>query len=221
MGILATCPPAAALPNVPIPQCLESVGQIQKIVFQRKRKADGTRNKWEPNHATTATDPTLKADWDVLLAATDSTKAVQSPFLNQPENEPGAPRTYGGGNATLGGVEIITGREASSFTGQFLRQSQDTIKALKKFQQEEIGVYFIDEFGRIILDSNGEDSASTTLEFYPFDIYGLFIGDKKLGGLEEPDMNSLQFNLLPNWSDDLRIVTPADFDALNDLITPA
>ena len=50
-----------------------------------------------------------------------------------------------------------------------------------------------------------------------FGLYdGVFIGDKTHGGLEAPDSNAIQWAFLPNYSDDLTIVTP-DFNPLTDL----
>lgn len=213
MGLLCGCPRGAALDNVTIEDCFESVGQIQKIVFQRLRKADGTKNTFEVATA----DPTALASWTPLLAAADDTKVVQTPFISAPEFEPGAARKYGGGNATLGGIEIVIGREPTAVTAMILRNSQKTIKALKTFMCEAVGVFFIDEFGRVVMDSDG---LATIANYYPIPVNGLFIGDKKIGGLEEPDSNVIEFGLYPNWSDNLRVITPADFDALNDLKTP-
>ena len=41
-----------------------------------------------------------------------------------------------------------------------------------------------------------------------FKISAVFVGDKTTGGFENFDSNSFTFELLPNWSDDLTIVTP-------------
>ncbi|AFM54787.1 major head protein [Croceibacter phage P2559S] len=213
MGLLSGCPRGAALNAVPIENCVESVGQVQKIVFQRTRKADGTKNFFDVGTA----DPTLVASWTPLLAAADDTKVVQTPFIAQPEFEPGAARKYGGGNATLGGIEIVIGREPTAVSAMLLRTAQKTIKALKSYMVEEVGVYLVDEYGRIIAVGDGADPAT---KVYPIPINGLFIGDKKLGGLEDIDSNAVEFGLYPNWSDNLVIITPADFDALNDLKTP-
>jgi hypothetical protein len=45
------------------------------------------------------------------MSAADSTKIVISPYIQAPNVEAGAARTFGGGNETLGGVEQIIGRE--------------------------------------------------------------------------------------------------------------
>ena len=214
MGILCNCPAGASLNDVPISECPESFGQVQKVIFQRIYSTGSTKNSF----AVPTADPKLKASWTPLLVAADGTKVVQSPYIQAPTTEAGAARTYGGGNETLGGAEIILGREATSFTGNILRTSQATIAALKNFQCENVGVYLVDEFGRI---GALADNATTPTKYFPIPIQGLFVGDKTLGGLEAPDMNVISWKFFPNWSDLLKTITPTDFNALTDLATPA
>lgn len=213
MGLLCGCPAGAEIPDIVIETCFEDIGQVQKLVFQRIYSTGSTKNSFTIASA----NPNLLASWTPLLAASDGTKVVQTPFLSQPETEPGAARKYGGGNATIGGIEIIVGREPTTFTGMYLRTSQKSIKDMKAMMCETVGVYLIDEFGRIIGISDDIDSPTI---FYPIPIQGLFIGDKKLGGLEEPDSNVIEFGFYPNWSDNLHVVTPSNFDALTALVTP-
>jgi hypothetical protein len=58
---------------------------------------------------------------------------------------------------------------------------------------------------------------TTAGTFYPIPIRSLFIGDKTHGGLEAPDSNAIQFAFLPNYSDNLSIQVPTDFNPLTDL----
>jgi hypothetical protein len=209
---LCTCPAAAALTTIPSAGCPESFGQIQKIAFQRLRKADGTKNSF-----TSQNSILLKASWTALMAASDGTKIVLSPYVQAPTNEAGSPRTFGGGNETLGGVEMIIGREPTTFSAVIRSVKQDVIKAMKELQCEaqadNLGVFLIDENGAVecIKDETTEGT------FYPIPIRSLFIGDKSHGGLEAPDSNAIQFAFLPNYSDDLSIQVPTDFNPLTDL----
>jgi hypothetical protein len=41
------------------------------------------------------------------------------------------------------------------------------------------------------------------------------VSDKTLGGRENPDMNMVRFSLPANWSDNLSVVTPTDFNGLD------
>ena len=209
---LCTCPAAASLTSIPAAGCPESFGQIQKIAFQRLRKADGTKNSF-----TNTSSILIKASWTAKMAAADDTKIVISPYIQAPSQEAGSPRTFGGGNETLGGVEIIIGREPSTFTGVIRSVSQDVIKAMKQLQCEanadNLGVFLIDENGAV--EAVKDEAVATT--FYPIPIRSLFIGDKAHGGLEAPDSNAIQFSFLPNYSDNLSIQVPTDFNPLTDL----
>ena len=209
---LCTCPAAAALTSIPAASCPESFGQIQKIAFQRLRKADGTKNSF-----TSSASILLKASWTAKKAAADGSKIVISPYIQAPSQEAGSPRTFGGGNETLGGVEIVIGREPSTFTGVIRSVPQNVIKALKALQCEaqadNLGVFLFDENGAI--ECVQDENVATT--FYPIPIRSLFIGDKAHGGLEAPDSNAIQFTFLPNYSDNLKISVPTDFNPLTDL----
>ena len=209
---LCTCPAAAALTSIPAASCPESFGQIQKIAFQRLRKADGTKNSF-----TSSASILLKASWTAKMTEVDGKKIVISPYIQAPSQEAGSPRTFGGGNETLGGVEIVIGREPSTFTGVIRSVPQNVIKALKALQCEaqadNLGVFLFDENGAI--ECVQDENVATT--FYPIPIRSLFIGDKAHGGLEAPDSNAIQFTFLPNYSDNLKISVPTDFNPLTDL----
>lgn len=214
--MITTCPQAAALPTVPNVVCAETFGQIQKLIFQRLTKDTGEKNSF-----TITAAMTLLASWTPLLTAVDSTKVVVSPYIQAPTNEAGAARTFGGGNETLGGIEEIIGREPSPFTAVFRKIPQSVIKELKKIANEaganNLGVFLVDENGQ--MEAIQDETVATT--FYPIPIRSLFIGDKSHGGLEAPDSNAISFSFLPNYSDNLKIVTP-EFNALTDLkiVTP-
>ena len=210
--ITCQCPAAAALTTIPAQGCAESFGQIQKVAFQRLTTA-GAKNSF-----TSSADIKLKASWTALMSAADSTKVVISPYIQAPTVEAGAARTFGGGNETLGGVEMIIGREPTPFTGVIRAVSQSVIKAIKALQCEAIadnlGVYLFDENGNICALKD----QTTPTTFYPIPIRALFVGDKSFGGLEAPDSNAIQWSFLPNYSDDLAIVSPTDFNPLTDLV---
>lgn len=206
--MICKCPRGAALPDIPAVTCPETFGQIQKVAFVRMYKTDGTKNKF-----VTASDIKLKASWTPLLMAADDTKVIISPYIQAPTAEAGAARTFGGGNDTLGGIEEIIGREATPFTGVIRKSPQTVIKALKDLQCESIGVYLFDENGAI-----GAIAGTTEGDYFPIPIRSFFVGDKTLGGFEAPDSNAIQWSFLPNWSDDLKLIAPTDFNPLTDLV---
>jgi hypothetical protein len=213
MGLLVNCPLGSALGDIPIEDCPESLGQIQKVIFQRVYSASGVKNKL----VIATANPAALASWTALLAAADSTKVVPSPFISAPVVEAGAAREFGGGNETLSGIPITIGREPTTFTGSFIMTAQKTIEALKTYQGDNVGVFLIDEYGRIV---GLTDDHTTPTEFYPIPVSSLFVGDKVLGNLEGVDMNAVSWRFAPNWSDKLEIVKPADFEALTGLVSP-
>lgn len=203
MGLNCGCPAGAALPSIENPQCKETLGQIQKLIFQRT---------YHSGKLNTIADPTKKASWAPLLSAEDGTKVVVTPFVESPENEPGAKRTFGSGNQVLGGIPRTLGSEPTTFTGVFYALPQSIIKAMKQLQCEELSVAFIDEYGRIAMMADKPEGPTA---YSGFSCHGLFIGDKKFGGLEAEDQNAIEFGLQPNWSDNLVIVKPEDFNGLD------
>lgn len=209
---ICKCPASTALADIPAVTCTESFGQIQKVAFQRIYSSGTTKNSFT---AQSAIDK--KASWTALTSAADSTKIVLSPYIQAPTSEPGAARTFGGGNETLGGVEEVIGREPTTFSAVLRRIPQNVIKALKELQCESwadnLGVYLFDDNGNI--EALRDEATPTT--YYPIPIRALFIGDKNHGGLEEPDSNAISWSFLPNYSDNIAIIAPDDFNPLTDL----
>jgi len=204
MGLNCGCPEAAALPSLVITDCSENLGQIQKVIFQRVFSASGVKNK--------IATPAVKASWTALFSSLVGTKTVITPYVSAPVSEPGAARVFGGGNATVSGIEILIGRNPSKFTAMIYGAIQATIIAvLKAFECENVGVYLVDENGNIGCLKVGVD-------YFPIPIKKLFVGDKKFGGFEEPDSNTIEWSFLPNWSDNFTIVEPTDFNPLTDLV---
>lgn len=208
------CPAGAHLTDLTIAECKESFGQIQKVIIQRKYQSAGLLN------SISATDIKTKTAMAGLAAASDGTKIIISPYLQNPTTTPGEARTFGGGNQTLGGIEIVIGREPTAFEGVIYQEKQSTIAAMKNYSCEEIGVYLIDENGNIGAIA---DNPSSPTSFSPIPIRSFFVGDKNLGGYEEPDSNAIKWSFLPNWSDKLVIIKQSemDYNPLTDLTNVA
>jgi hypothetical protein len=184
---------------------------VQKIIFQRIFSAGTTKNIITIG----TTDPAELATWTALKAASDGTKVVVTPFVSNPEFTPGDPRTFGGGNASVDGIEEILGASPTGFTSLLYDMPAYVIDALKALACEvNLGAWFINEKGRIFGDGNTAQNATTVA---PFPIQSLFIGDKGPGGFEGSDTNALNFALPENWSDRLTGITPTDFDAKTQL----
>lgn len=212
MSLVCQCPAAASLTTIPNVACAENFGQIQKVAFQRLVKADGTKNSF-----TSTASILLKASWTALLAAADGSKVVVSPYINAPADGGGDARMSSGGNDDLGGVPEVLGGEPVQFTGQIRAVSQSVIKAMKSLQCEanagNLGVFLFDENGNI--EAIKSETEGT---YYPIPIRALFIGSKIHGNYDAKDSNAISWYYLDNYSDDLAIVVPTDFNPLTDLV---
>lgn len=211
MSLICQCPAAAAIENVPNVTCPENFGQIQKVAFQRLTKADGSKNSFSSTASIL-----LKASWTALLSAADGSKVVVSPYINAPADSGGDARMSSGGNDDLGGIAEVLGGEPVQFTGQLRAIPQSVAKALKSLSCEanvgNLGVFLFDENGRIEA-IEGETEGT----YYPIPIRSFFVGSKIHGNYDAKDSNVIQWSYPDNYSDDLVIVTPTDFNPLTDL----
>lgn len=217
MSLVCQCPAATALTTIPNVQCSENFGQIQKVAFQRLRKADGTRNSF-----TNSASILLKASWTALLAAADGSKIVVSPYINAPADSGGDARLTSGGNDDLGGVQEVLGGNPVQFDGQLRAIPQSVIKVMKELQCEanagNLGVFLFDENGNIqcVAETTGTNPVVTT--YYPIPIRTLFVGSLIHGNYDAKDSNAISWQYPDNYSDDLAIVKPTDFNPLTDLV---
>lgn len=213
MSLICQCPAQAALTTIPAVNCPANFGQIQKVAFQRLRQADGTRNSFTATNAIG-----LKASWTALMAATNGTKVVVSPYINAPADSGGDARMTSGGNDDLGGVAEVLGGNPVQFDGQLRSVPQSVIKVMKELMCEanagNLGVFLFDENGKI--EALQDQTTQTT--YYPIPIRGLFIGSKIHGNYDAKDANMISWQYPDNYSDDLAIVTPTDFNPLTDLV---
>ena len=216
MSLICQCPAAAAIATIPVVTCPENFGQIQKVAFQRLKKADGTKNSF-----TSSASILLLASWTALLAAADGSKIVVSPYINAPADSGGDARMTSGGNDDLGGIPNVLGGNPVQFDGSLRSVPQFVIKAMKELQCEanagNLGVFLFDENGKI--EALQDQTTATT--YYPIPIRALFIGSKIHGNFDAKDSNAISWQYPDNYSDDLAIVTPADFNPLTDLVPSA
>ena len=213
MSLVCQCPAASALTTIPNVACSENFGQIQKVAFQRLRKADGTRNSFTSTAAIG-----LKASWTALLAAADGSKIVVSPYINAPADSGGDARMSSGGNDDLGGIAEVLGGNPVQFDGQLRSIPQSVIKVMKELQCEanagNLGVFLFDENGNI----QAVQDQTTATTYYPIPIRALFIGSLIHGNFDAKDSNAISWQYPDNYSDDLAIVKPSDFNPLTDLV---
>lgn len=174
--------------------CTSDVGQIQKLVFWRRGQ----------NIGTLATALTSTA-WTTLLAATGDTKAIVTPFLGNVKLPTNEAREFGGGNETRWGAPIRKGGSSPVFSASMYQEDQDVIAALKALACEALDVIMINESNQFVY------SDSSTFSGFEVANGSLFISDKGVGGLDDPDSNMIMFNVKPNWSDTLEISTETSF----------
>lgn len=216
MSLICQCPAAAAISTIPAVTCPENLGQIQKVAFQRLRKADGTKNSF-----TSTASILLLASWTAQMAATDGGKIVISPYINAPADSGGDARRTGGGNDDLGGISQVLGANPVQFDGSLRSIPQSVIKTMKELMCEaqagNLGVFLFDENGKI----EAIQDATTATTYYPIPIRSLFIGSKIHGNFDAKDSNAISWMYPDNYSDNLAIVTPTDFNPLTDLVPAA
>lgn len=212
MSLICTCPAATALTDIPDVTCPVNFGQIQKVAFQRLKKADGTKNSFSSTASIL-----VKASWAALLVAADATKVVVSPYINAPADSGGDARMSSGGNDDLGGIPEVLGGNPVQFDGQLRAVPQSVIKAMKELQCEanagNLGIYLFDENGKIEAIKGETEGV-----YFPIPIRGLFIGSKIHGNYDAKDSNAISWQYPDNYSDDLVIVAPTDFNPLTDLV---
>lgn len=219
MSIICQCPAATEIADVPTVTCPVNFGQIQKVAFQRLLKADGTKNAFVGSGTPLAETISKIASWTPLLTAADATKIVVSPYINAPADAGGDARMTSGGNDDLGGVQEVLGGNPVTFSGSLRAMPQEVIAALKTLICEanagNLGVFLFDENGQI--EAIQDQTTPTT--YYPIPIRSFFVGDKIHGNYDAKDSNVISWAYLPNYSDNLRIIVPSDFNPLTDLVT--
>ena len=192
--ITICCPLPTAIESVLTEEtCPVNFGQIQKLIFWR-----------HGNSITTVACAEVEANWTTLLAAVDDTKAITTPFTSGASLVPGEARSFGGGNDTLDGIELILGSEPAVFTGRCLQYPTATIALLKQLMCEDLDVVFVNENGQFGYKAYDD-------KFYGLHVKGLFVGDLSLPGYAEPSGNTISFKIPSSEMDYFDISSSTDF----------
>lgn len=202
-----TCPIATTIQEISTDACPYDIGQVQKIIIQRKFSTGVTRNT-----IADAATAILLATWTVLLAAADGTLAQITPYIANPSFVPGAAKEYGSDNQVPNGIPRVVGSEHTPFTSEILSLSPTIATELKELACEDLQIYLVNENSQIIGIENTDDTIQG------IDAQQMFVSDRQIGGFAEPDKVMISFKLKPNWSDGLIILTPTAFDPLTALI---
>lgn len=121
----------------------------------------------------------------------------------------------GDDNTTTFGVPISVGKGTVTVAGRFRAISSETKRSLNQLISESsvdgaLGVYLINEFGKVIaVDASGTGAVTQTT----FPIGNYFISDVDSQGFNTNNLFNYSWTFRADWSDFFEITTP-DFDIL-------
>lgn len=193
--MLANCPLPAHLNGIAATSCPQKFGQIQKIAFGRTytdRFADLSAFISEPV-------------WENLLAATNDSKLVVSPYFAGMTFPVAAPITAGGNdNTTINGVTDLQGGQMIVVPFTLTNQSAQTMREFRELAAETMIQPGFSQLEAYLFNDNNEviyDETSTGTEFNGFRIYNLYIPDVASNGLNSNNTYNCQFELPFGWSE--------------------
>lgn len=196
------CPQPAAIGNIGAFTCGENLGQIQKLIFQRRQAADALPFAVNP--------PAEYDSWEAFFTALGVTKMQITPNFEAFVIPAVEAITEGGDdNTTLDGNSVIVGASQVAVTGNFRMIPASILRALKAYNCEgDLTVYMVNEFSQII----GRSLTNDIVGFQGIPITEWFIGDGGNEGKNTHDKTMFRFNFRYGWRDYLYKVTPTDFD---------
>ena len=194
-----TCPVGTYLTTIGTLTCPTSFGQVQKLIFQRANQAAGL--------GTTTTIKTLST-WTTLLAATDSTKVVVTPYIAAFTAEPGTPREFGSGNEVRDGIPIIFGTNPTKIKCRLYEPSTSILTNLRLLECENLEVTLVNELGYY-----GHGGTVSVVTGFP--VQSMHVSDLILGGFDGPDYVEISFSMASGWSDAFTITAPTDHSGLD------
>src|SRR5689334_19048919 len=200
------CPLPSALTTIPAQTCKEDIGQVQKIVFQRRGN----------NFITASNSIATLSSWTATFAASGNTKTVITPFIENFVIPSPEPITEGGGdNTTLDGRELVVGETNPVSTSMMRSVDNLIVAAMRSLRCEDLVVYLINEWGRII-GTTADAGANVT----GIPIHAFWVGSSDNKGKNTQDQAPMRFGLAANWRDTIHFATPSNFNALTDLVSP-
>ena len=136
------CPLPAEIGDIAAFTCGENLGQIQKIVFQRRQAVAPF-----PTQDNAIGGAAVLASWTPLLAAADATKVQVTPFFENLVIPAVEAITEGGDdNTTLDGTPVVVGATTIAVTGNFRSLPAAILAQLKVYACEgDLSAYFINE----------------------------------------------------------------------------
>lgn len=179
-----TCPASSVAPSLSvIDPCPVNTGQIQRYILV-------DRDTEYPIASLTA-----QTFWAAKQIASDTSKAVFSPLLGNPEFEPGEPTEFGGGNETVDGVPLVVGYEPTTFSFRHYSLQKGMAAELREFACRVNDAFYVNENRQIIYNAKSATTATG------FSVQSYSLSDRKPGGYAEPDYNNGKIMHPEEWSD--------------------
>lgn len=204
---LFACPAPTSLASVPATSCPIKFDQIQKMGIRRISGAT----------ALTTTNILLLATLTPLLSASDNTKLLITPFLNNLVIPPSEPIKQGGNdNTTLNGVPMLEGLGFVTCTAQLRNVSSEAAKALRALAAESAiqpgvtnieGIFF-NRPGKVIIDKTGTTSLAG------FKLYNFIVSDAGTEGLNKDNVFNISWDMEGGWSENFQMYKPTDYNPL-------
>jgi hypothetical protein len=209
--MLFKCPKQATLTEVTPTACPIKFDQIQKLAIGRLI----SEARFDSIVGAEGKPITDQAIWTALLAATDDTKIVVTPYFSGfsiPATE--AIKQGGNDNTTLNGVSEVMGGQMVTVPFVLKNVSSETAKGLRLLATESmlqpgetnIGGYFFATDNNIVFDGGADGT-----EFLPFEIYNMFVPDVASEGLNTNNTYNCSFEMRFGWSENWKAVK-ADFN---------
>lgn len=192
--------------------CPTSFGQVQKLLFQRQAQVAG--------FGTLTTVKSL-ATWTALIAATDATKVVVTPFVAGFTPETGTAREFGSGNEVRDGIPILFGTNPTKVKLKIYEPSTAIVANLKALMCESICVGLVNELGYYGFEAQTVATGLPTTapvsadEMHGFPIQSFYVSNRILGGFDGPDYVEISFAMKSNWDAGFAIVAPTDHSGLD------
>lgn len=203
------CPTVAAnLSALPAASCVNKIDQVQKIAFQLTQ---ATPSFLFAN--TGAGSYALQASWTARLSASDATKIIVSPYLQNvviPQNEV----IEEANENNINGVPQFLGRNFVKVTGQIRNadpaviqalRDQITVRSSQNAGVSTIWAYFFGRNKRVTGVKSGSNLAGIP-------IYNFSISDVGTEGIRKDNIFNFEFILLEGWSETAQTLVTTDFE---------
>lgn len=205
MALNCSCPLPGSLATIPYNPCVDLFGKDGRWIFQRRDDANNL-------FVNGSNGIELEASWSALPTASDNTKVVVSPLLEEVNfNDPDILED----SENLDGAAIAVGSGPQLVTAMVRNPTPAQYTALKALECEpNLSFYRIDDNSKIGARGVGSDHAGIIISPNTF-----IIRDPSKGPTRG-DQNKLmiQFYLRAGWYETFDVVTPAaGFDPLTEI----